>query len=418
MNTDAARVFAEREDERTTTLNIFRALRYPDFRLFWIGLAISAIGTWMQIVTVSLLVLELTHGSAFALGSVSLAQALSFLFFALFGGSVVDRIDKRRLLLFTQTSSATLAILLGVLTWTGLIRFWLILVVSFLNGMVLSFDQPARGALVADLVPRRDLMNAISLQSTLFSAAAVVGPALAGLGVGLVGYSGNFFLNGASFSAVLVALYIIRVPAQQASRQPPFRAIRELLDRVRRDTVLPWILSGYGALLFFGPSPALILPVYAVKILQVGPQWLGLLFSSIGVGSIIGALVVASLGDGTRRGRVYLLGILIWVVALTSFALSGWVWLSLAALLLVGVGQTFSATTTIALLQTQVPDEMRGRVMSLNTLLLMGMRPLGDFPAGALISAIGAPATVLLSAGMVGTYVAITSLVRPSIRAA
>ena len=417
MDRDRVRVLAQQENQ-TTTLGTFRALRDPHFRLFWLGLAVSAIGTWMQIVTLSLLVLKLTDGSAFALGSVSFAQALSFFLFALFGGSMADRIDRRRLLLFTQTSSALLAVLLGVLTWAGLIRFWLILLISFLNGTVLSFDQPARAALVADLVPRRDLMNAISLQSSVFSAAAVIGPALAGLGVGLLGYAGNFFLNAASFSGVLIALYLIRTSAQPGQRQPASRAIRELLGTVRRDSVLPWILGGYGSLLFFGPSAALILPVYAIKILHVSPQWLGLLFSAIGLGSIIGALIVASLGNGASKGHVYLFGILIWVVALASFALSGWLWVSLLALLLVGVGQSFSATTAITLLQTRVPGEMRGRIMSLNTLLLMGVRPLGDFPAGALMSSVGAPATVLVSAGLVGAYLAVTCLARPSIRSA
>ena len=371
----------------------------------------------MQIVAVSLLVLKITHGSAFALGTVSLAQALSFFLFALVGGRVADRIDKRRLLLFTQSTSAGLAILLGVLTWAGLIQLWMILAISFLNGTVLSFDQPARGALIPELVPEEDLMNAISLQSTLFNAASAIGPALAGFGVGLLGYSGNFFLNGASFIGVLIALYVMRVPVQSTNRQSAVKAIRESLATVRRDTVLPWVLMGYGALLCFGPSPALILPVYAVKILHAGPERLGLLFSSVGFGSILGALIVASFGSSARKGYMYLIGILIWVVALASFALSGRLWLSMAALLALGLGQTFAATTTITLLQTRVPGHMRGRVMSLNTLLIMGVRPVGDFPAGALISVIGAPATVLLSAGLVGAY-GVVSLTRPSIRSA
>ena len=139
-------------------------------------LAVSAIGTWMQIVALSLLVLKITHGSAFALGTVSLTQALAFLCFALVGGSLADHIDKRQLLLFTQSASAGLSILLGVLTWTGLIQYWMILLISFLNGAVLSFDQPARGALVSTLVPREDLMNAISLQSSIFNAASAIGP--------------------------------------------------------------------------------------------------------------------------------------------------------------------------------------------------------------------------------------------------
>ena len=395
----------------------FRALRHRDYRLLWMGLAVSAVGTWMQIVALSLLVLKITHGSALALGTVSLAQALSFFFFALLGGSVADRIDKRRLLLFTQSTSAGLAILLGVLTGAGLIHFWMILVISFVNGTVLSFDQPARGALVPVLVPKEDLMNAISLQSAVFNGASAIGPALAGFAIGLIGYAGNFFLNGASFVGVLIALYVMRVPPQAMRRQSTSQAIRESLATVRRDQVLPWVLGGYGALLFFGPSASLILPVYAVKVLHIGPERLGLLFSAVGIGSILGALIVASLGPNAAKGRIFLLGIVIWVGALASFAVSTWLWLSMAALFVSGLGHIFAGATTITLLQTRVPEGMRGRVMSLNTLLIMGVRPLGDFPAGALVSLIGAPVTVLLSAGLVGAY-GLVAVARPAIRSA
>ena len=395
----------------------FHALRHRDFRLLWMGLAVSAVGTWMQIVALSLLVLKITHGSAFALGTVSLAQAVSFFLFALVGGSVADRIDKRKLLLLTQSTSAGLAILLGVLTRAGLIQFWMILVISFVNGTVLSFDQPARGALVPVLVPKEDLLNAISLQSAVFNGASAIGPALAGFAIGLIGYAGNFFLNGASFIGVLIALYVMRVPRQPGHRQSMFRAIHESLATVRRDQVLPWVLGGYGALLFFGPSASLILPVYAVKVLHIGPERLGLLFSSVGVGSILGALVVASLGPNAQKGRIFLLGILIWVGALATFAMSTWLWLSMAALFVSGLGHIFAGATTITLLQTRVPEQMRGRVMSMNTLLIMGVRPLGDFPAGALVSLIGAPVTVLLSAGLVGAY-GVVALTRAAIRSA
>ena len=414
MSADAMGGFSPLGKRSTAT---FRALRHRDYRLLWMGLAVSAVGTWMQIVALSLLVLKITHGSALALGTVSLAQALSFFFFALLGGSVADRIDKRRLLLFTQSTSAGLAILLGVLTGAGLIHFWMILVISFVNGTVLSFDQPARGALVPVLVPKEDLMNAISLQSAVFNGASAIGPALAGFAIGLIGYAGNFFLNGASFVGVLIALYVMRVPPQAMRRQSTSQAIRESLATVRRDQVLPWVLGGYGALLFFGPSASLILPVYAVKVLHIGPERLGLLFSSVGLGSILGALIVASLGPNAAKGRIFLLGIVIWVGALASFAVSTWLWLSMAALFVSGLGHIFAGATTITLLQTRVPEGMRGRVMSLNTLLIMGVRPLGDFPAGALVSLIGAPATVLLSAGLVGAY-GLVAVARPAIRSA
>jgi len=406
---------AQRKRQFCSAFKTFRALRHRDFRLLWIGLAVSAVGTWMQIVAQSLLILKITHGSAFALGTVSLAQALSFFLFALLGGSVADRFDKRRLLLFTQSTSAGLAILLGFLTVFGVIRLWMILVLAFLNGTVLSFDQPTRGALVPALVPKQDLGNAISLQSMIFNGASTVGPAFAGFGVATLGYAGSFFLNGASFLGVLIALYVMRVPARPEHQQSTLQGIRNALGTIRRDALLPWVLSGYAAILFLGPSPALILPVYAVKILHLGPERLGLLFSSAGVGTIIGALVLASLGSNPRRGSFYLAGIFIWVAALTAFALSGWFWISMSALLVFGVGQSLAGTTTITLLQIRMPDQMRGRVMSLNTLLIMGIRPLGDFPAGALIAGIGAPETVLLSAGLVGIYGAFLLAVRPAI---
>ncbi len=418
MRANLSRAKGQRNPPLSIGFKTFRALRHRAFRLLWIGLAVSAVGTWMQIVAQSLLVLKITHGSAFALGTVSLAQALSFFLFALLGGSVADRLDKRRLLLFTQSSSAALAILLGFLTWLGVVKLWMILVLAFLNGTVLSFDQPTRGALVPTLVPSEDLGNAISLQAMIFNGASTVGPALAGFAVATLGYAGSFFLNGASFLGVLIALYVMRVPARGAHQQSTLPAIRNALGTIRRDAVLPWVLSGYAALLFLGPSPALVLPVYAVQILHIGPERLGFLFSSAGLGTIIGALVLASLGSQPRTGRFYLAGIFIWVAALTGFALSSWFWISIVTLLVFGIGQSLAGTTTITLLQTRVPDHMRGRVMSLNTMLIMGIRPLGDFPAGALITAIGAPVTVLLSAALVGLYGAFLLTVRPAIQAA
>jgi predicted MFS family arabinose efflux permease len=399
--------------------NPFRVLRHREFRLFWIGLVISATGTWMQIVALSLFVLKITHGSAFALGTVLLTQALSFFFFALIGGNVADRLDKRRVLLLTQSASAGLAVALGILTSAGLIQLWMILVISFLNGTLLSFDQPARGALVTELVPQDELMSATSLQANLFSGASAVGPALGGFAVGWLGYANNFFLNGVSFVPVLMALYIMRLPERSRGyRQSAWKSIRESLAVVQRDSVLPWVLTGYGALLCLGPSPALMLPVLAVKVLHVGPERLGFLFSSIGLGSIVGALILASTRRSARKGYLHLMGILIWVGALAGLAASSLFLLSVAALFLLGIGQSFAATTSITLLQTRVPEQMRGRVMSLNTLLVMGIRPLGDFPAGALISSIGAPNTLLLSSVLVAAYVVVLSVARPSIRSA
>jgi MFS family permease len=194
-----------------------RSLQHRDFRLLWGGLIVSAVGTWMQIVAQSLLVLQLTHGSAFALGLVSLAQSLAFFAFALIGGGFADRLDRKRLLMTTQSVLMTLAVLMGILTAIGTIRVWMIVTIAFLSGTALSFDQPTRAALISSLVPKEDLLNAISLQSAVFNSASMLGPALAGFMIDLVGLPANFFLNAVSFLPVLVSLVLISPPKLQAA---------------------------------------------------------------------------------------------------------------------------------------------------------------------------------------------------------
>jgi len=399
-----------------SSLGTFRALQNRDFRLLWTGLTVSAVGTWMQIVALSLLVLDLTHGSAMALGSVSLTQALTFLVFAAIGGSVADHFDRRRLLLVTQAIMIALAVLLGILTLTGLIRFWMILLVAFASSAVLSFDQPARNALITSLVPKEHLMNAVSLQSAIFNGASILGPALAGLSLSSIGYSGNFFLNAASFLAVLAALLLLRTTKAQVIRKPPgglLESAREALRYVRRDALLPTVVPAYAALLFFGPSAALALPIFAKQILHVGPTQLGMLFSAIGAGTVVGALVLASLAETINHGRLVFVCILLWTLALAVFGWSTSLRVAIPALFVLGAAQNVAGATAITLLQTRVPPEMRGRAMSLNTLLIMCVRPLGDFPAGAVINLLGFRPTVSLGAALVGGVSVILFVVRP-----
>jgi len=248
-------------------------------------------------------------------------------------------------------------------------------------------------------------MNAISLQSIIFSGAATFGPAIAGLALNWVGYAGNFFLNAVSYLAVIFVMLLIRVPAEKTKPRAPFwTTIRASLGAVGRDAVLPRVFSGYGAMLFLGPSPAVMLPIFAVTILHISPGQMGLLFAAVGAGTVTGGLLLASLGDDRAKGAVFLAGMLIWSVALGAFAVSKVMWLSMLALFILGVSQNAATATAVTLMQMRVPPEMRGRVMSLNTLLIMGVRPLGDFPAGALIAGIGGPFTAGLSAALTGLY--------------
>lgn len=373
----------------------------------------------MQIVAQSLLVLDLTRGSALALGTVSAVQAISFLLFAPVGGAVADRISKRKLLLSTQATMMGLAILLGALTVTGEIRFWMIPLVAFANGFALSFDQPARSALVAALVSPENLMNAIALQSAVFNGAALLGPALAGYALSRIGYAGSFFVNAASYLAVIGALFLINDSEATGGRRPAGKlldSVRAALLYVRRDAVLPAVVAIYGAMLFFGPSTALMLPLFARQVLHVSPSGLGLLFSAAGAGTILSALVVASLGDFRHKGRLLLGSAAVWVAALALFGLSGSLAMALLDLVILGAAQNGVAAASITLLQTRVPPEMRGRAMSLNTLLIMFVRPLGDFPAAAIIGGLGLRPAVLAAAAIVGSVVLALLSARPQVR--
>jgi MFS family permease len=394
----------------------FRVLRHRDFRLLWLGLVGSAIGTWMQIVAQALLVLELSHGSALALGAVSIAQASAFFAFSLFGGAVADRVDKRRLLLVTQTLCMTFATTLGVLTSARVIHVWMIVVLAFVQGVALSFDQPTRAALVPDLVPKEELLSAFSLQAIVFTGASTVGPALAGVMLPLIGYAGIFFSNAASYLLILGALVAIRPPAGNPARTPSPRAISEGLAAIRSDAALPWLLAVYAALLFFGPSPALLLPVMATHVLHLLPARLGVLFAAVGAGTVVGGLGLASLRSQSHKAVILLASAMCWSLALFGFSSSTSFAPSLVTLLVLGFFQVGVTATMITLLQTRVPRPMSGRVMSINTLLIMGVRPLGDFFAAAVIARFGAPFTATASAALVGAA-ALLVLTRPSVRA-
>jgi MFS family permease len=396
----------------------FRALRHRDFRLLWFGLVGSAIGTWMQIVAQALLVLDLSHGSALALGEVSLAQAGAFFAFSLFGGAVADRVDKRRLLLTTQSLCMGFAATLGVLTVLHVVAVWMVVLLAFLQGVALSFDQPTRAALVPDLVPKDELLAAFSLQAIVFTGSSTVGPALAGLCMPVIGYAGIFFANAFSYLLILGALLAIRAPtAEGKTRTPSPRAIREALGAVRADAALPWILLVYGALLFFGPSPTLLLPVMGTRVLHLDARHLGVLFTGTGAGTVLGGLGLASVTNPAHKARILLASAVAWALGLFVFATSRAFAPALGALLFVGVFQVGVSATTITLLQTRVPRPMSGRVMSMNTLLIMGVRPLGDFFASAVIGRIGAPFTATACAAIVAT-IALAVATRRAVRAA
>jgi len=380
----------------------------------------SALGTWMQIVAQSLLVLRITGNSALALGTVSLAQASAFFLFAPMGGAFADRHDKRRLLFRTQTLLMLSAFTLAALTATGAIRLWMVIVLAFTSGVLLSFDQPARASLLPLLAPPEDLVNAISLQTLAFNAASIAGPPLGGAVAAVAGLAGDFALNGCSYLAVIVSLFLLPAeltasPAGPAGRSRTWAAMREMLSVIQKQPAVSAAVLVYAVLLFVAPSQALLVPIFVTSILRGGAAQLGFLFAASGIGTVLGSLFVASFGHYRQRGRLLISATACWVIALAIFALSRSFASSFAMLLLMAAAQSVFTTLVITLMQGSVEARMRGRIMSLNTLLMMGVRPLGDFPVSVATSFFGIANAALLSAGVVALAGALVFSLRPAV---
>lgn len=387
----------------------FRSLRHPNFRALWLGLVFSASGSWLQLVGQGLLVLHLSNGSALALGSVSLAQGVAFFIFVLAGGVLADRLEPRRILFFTQSAALGFALILSLLTFVGLVQVWSVVLLAFLSSAASSFDQPARAALLPRLVPAEDLGNAVALQTLAFNTAATLGPTLAGVAIAGLGFSGTFFLNALSFLGVLAALFYLRVPKrvgeETVGRLTPaafFASSLEGIAAVRGSAMLSFTLSAYGVMLLVGPSTSFLLPLLATNVLGVGETQLGLMFSAAGVGAIVGAIVTASLNEGVSRVRFLLFCLAVWSGAMIAIGLSGRFWVVLPILFVWGAARNAVGTTASAILQLHVADALRARVMSLNALIVMGARPLGDFGLALLVSIFSVTPVILGGAAVVG----------------
>jgi len=319
--------------------------------------------------------------------------------FSLVGGSTADRIDKRRLLLVTQSLQIVYAFTLGVLTIAGLVQFWQIAVLAVLAGVTLSFDQPTRFALIPRLVPREDLSNAIALNAIVFNGAAIVGPALGGALVVVIGYAGDFFLNGLSYVAVLIAVLLMRFPHMACTRTTsPLRDIRRGLGYILHEPLLAQLLANYGSLMFFAAVYTVLLALVGVEVLGTSPGELGVLYTAIGIGTVVGSLGVASLGDFAYKGRLLMASSLMMSISVVIFSLLHLYWVSFTLLVVIGASQTVASALSITLLQLKSPKNMIGLVMSINTLIVMGIRPLGAFPFGALADVIGTSAALAAGA--------------------
>jgi len=394
-------------------VSTFESLRYRNFRLFWCGQLISLIGSWIQNVAQGWLVLELTN-SPFLLGLVNSIGSLPVLFLSMFAGVIADRVRKRNLIIMTQTALTILAFALGILTSTGLVKIWHVLIIVFLVGVVNAFDMPARQSFVIELVGRESLMNAIALNSSIFNAARTIGPAIAGIMVSSLGVAGCFYINAISFIPVIIGLSLINGEFRVKREDSSTSLIEDLklgLKYLRSNQNVFVIILMVAINSIFGMPYTVFMPVFARDIFKVGARGLGFLMASVGIGALIGALVVASIGWYRKKGRILFVGIFSFSVFLIIFSLSKSYVLGLLMLILTGFFMIMFTATANTLVQTYVRDDMRGRVMSIYTTFFAGMAPFGSLQAGAISSRWGVSTAVFLG-GVINLFMATFILVR------
>ena len=386
----------------------FGALRHRNFRLYFLGQGTSLIGTWMQNIAQGWLVLLLTN-SPFDVGLVSALGSLPILLVSLPAGVFVDRVNKHRLVVLTQTLSLLQALVLAVLLWTHRIALWQVAAIAVFLGTVNAFDTPARQAFVIEMVGREDLGNAIALNSSVFNTARVVGPSIAGLLISAVGLAWCYFLNAVSYVAVIWGLLAMRLPPFRRPEHPgdAWAQFREGARFVRSDRRVLALVTMMAVVSVFGFPFLVLMPVFARDVLRVGASGLGFLSASVGAGAVVAALGLAASGARVGKGRVLVWTGPIYGAALIAFGAARAMSLALPILAVAGGAMILNNAVTNTLLQTIVPDALRGRVMGFYAFVFLGMAPFGAFQAGWLAEQIGAPATVAIG----GTVCAIVSLV-------
>ena len=419
----------------------FRALRHRNFKLFFYGQLISLVGTWMQTIAQQWLVYRLT-GSATMLGTISLLGIIPLVPMALWGGSLADRFPKRSILVVTQSTMMVLALILSVLTWTGTVQVWHVMVLSVLLAAANALDIPARQAFIVEMVEgKEDLANAIGLNSAIFNGARAIGPALAGVAVAATGEAAAFLANGISFLFVIGSLLLMRLPPHAAPEgRPPLAShLGEAVRYVRKEQVVLVLISLVAVSAFLSMPYSTLLPVFASKVLNssaepvidfvCGPDSAlgmpckspsaliyGLLMAATGVGAVVGALFVASLRPTARRGGWLTLGNLGFPALVVLMALSRSFLLS--CLLLLGIGFSFVAQNALVntLIQVTVPDRLRGRVMGFYSLTFQAMMRMGGMQAGVMGDALGAPVAVGIGGVICLGYGLFVALRYPKVR--
>lgn len=367
---------------------MFRSLYHRDFSIFWAGNFLSNIGTWMQYIALGWVILIISN-SPFLLGLNGFLAQIPSLIFALPGGTIADRLNRRKLMLVTQTSMMLLALALAVLTSFHAITIREILVISFLTGIASALNYPAYQALIPDLVPREDLMNGIALNSAQFNMSRAIGPTVAGLALGTLGAAACFYLNSASFLALILALLMITIPPINKNDDGEFwGSMMEGIRFVNERRLIIVLLTVPALLSLLGLPFIVLMPAVARNLIGLGASGLGYLMGGAGLGAVAAALFIASKETPERRDRLILTSATFFSLALVLLAMAHTFWV--AFLLLFVMGGTIVGTLTLAntTLQMTSPPELRGRIMALYYMAIAGLMPFGSLQAGALAQAI------------------------------
>ncbi|MDP2924445.1 MAG: MFS transporter [Candidatus Omnitrophota bacterium] len=377
---------------------IFRSLRYRNFRLFFSGQLISLIGTWMQTIAMSWLVYRLTN-SAFILGLVGFFSQIPAFLLTPFAGVLIDRWNRHRILVITQTLSMLQAFVIAFLVIKGVVAVWHIIFLSLLLGLINAFDIPTRQSFIIDMVEKKeDLANAIALNSSMFNLARLIGPSIAGILIAVVGEGMCFLFNGISFLAVIIALLAMKnIPkGLKSKRSNILEELKEGVKYVFGFIPIRFILLLLSLISLVGMSYAVLMPVFARNILGGGPHTLGFLMGSIGLGALFATIYLASRTTVLGLVKIIAIATSIFGMGLVFFSFSSTLWLSLIILFITGFAMMVQMASSNTILQTIAEDDKRGRVMSFYTMSFMGVAPFGSLIAGILASKIGAAYTVTI----------------------
>jgi MFS family permease len=402
-------------------VSLFSSLQFKDFRLLWFGLLISNLGSWMQLTATGYFIAKLAgnpHTASLYLGFQGLGRAVPVLLLSPVAGLVADTWPRRRVLFWTNSIMALLAFILAVLTSFNLMNILGLILINAANAATMSFDSPARQSWVPLMVPREYIGNAIGLNSVAFNAPAVIGPAIAGILIASIGIAGSFYANAVATLAVVVALLFMQPapPSNKRSEEPMLKSIAYGLRFLYNHKILNWIISVFIVSAVLVRPYSTLLPAFVVNTLHANAKGLGVAIAATGVGGFAGALLTAYLGARERRGVVWLASALIMSLGVMGL---GWVWnlfVSLPILFVIGTATLTFLGASNTLIQTLSPDDVRGRAISVYTMVALGIVPGGAMVVGAIASVIGLHYAFLIAGGVTAAFTLWLWLSRPILR--